>query len=129
MASKDIYCGPSQGLYRPHRFLIFMDQGESGSERRPVGWLDFKYSTSLVSLESVLDNQVWHIHHYGVTVSYKLENDTVTVRLYGEDVPLKEDGILGKPPISEVERIIIEEAKKPRYAEIKIRAEQLQADS
>ena len=129
MARKDIYCGPPQGLYRPHQFLIFMDQGDSGSERRPVELLDFKYGTSLVSLEGVLNNQIWHVHHYGVTVSYRLENDKVTVRLYGEDIPLREGGILGKPLISEVERIIIDETKNPRYAEIERRTEQLQANS
>lgn len=118
MARKNIYTGFSLGLYRPHRFLIFMNQGDSGSQRRPVELLDFKYGTSLVRSEMDLSSQIWHIHHYGVTVDYKLEGNRATVTLYGENVPLKERGILGRPPISEIERIIVEEAKNPRYTQL-----------
>mgnify|MGYP001610348023 FL=1 len=118
MDTKEIYHGPSQGLYRPLDFLFFMDQGQGGSNPRPVQLLDFKYGTSAVYMGQSVRQQVWHVHHYGVTVKYELEHDRVTVRLYGEYIPLRNEGILSKPPISEVERIIIEEAKKPRYLEI-----------
>lgn len=95
-----------------------MDQGESGSNRRSVEFLDFEYGTTLVRLERDLSNQVWHIHHYGVTVYYMTENNRVTVTLYGEDIQLRERGILSKPPLSEIERIIIEESRSPKYAKI-----------
>lgn len=118
MARADIYSGPPRGLYRPHLFLIFMDQGQSGSSRRPVELLDFKYGTTFISAGP--EHQIWHIHHYGVTLDYRLKDNNVIIQLFGENIPLIAHGILSKPPISEVERIIKEEANNMKYKKMEL---------
>lgn len=120
MGRSDMYYGPPRGLYLPHMFLFFMDQEDSGPIRWPVELLAFKHGTALIGTGDI-NHQIWHIHHYGVTLDYRLEYNNVTISLFGEDIPLRKYGLLSKPPISEVERIIKEEANKPKYAEMEQR--------
>jgi hypothetical protein len=127
MAVKTIYSGPPKGLYRPGQFLFFMDQDAKLLELR-----DFNYGATLVfsssserlssSFNQKNNWQIWHVHHYGVTVDYFLKNEKAEVRLFGEDIPLREQGLLSRAPIAEVERIIKQEAENPRYTKIELEA-------
>ena len=124
MAGKEIWSAPA-GLYRPLSFLLFMDQGGARRQRDREAQLAFPWGTVAVYVDQRLMTQVWHVHHYGVTVAYKLKQNRVIVSLYDEAIPLNE-GSLRNPPLSEVERIIENEAKNPEYARLE-REYELQA--
>ncbi len=111
---KEIYYGPARGLYRPQRFMFFLDNGQSGSHPLPIDAKPFKFGTDLVHLADSLQTQVWHVHYLGVTVRYKKEEDIAKVVLFGEYIAkFRSSEII---PLNEVERIILEEAKHPKYA-------------